>query len=62
MGENFYRAIEEHLDDILFDREEFFMRDKHTIVEQIADRLIEHLVEIANDEVKAYEKVIEGGF
>ena len=61
MGENLYRAIAEHLDDILFDREEFFMRDKYTIVEQIADRLIEHLVEIANDEVKAYEKVIGEG-
>ena len=61
MGENFYRAIEEHLDDILFDREELFMRDKHTIVEQIADRLIEHLVEITNDEIKTYEKVIKEG-
>ena len=61
MGEILYRAIEEHLDDILFDREEFFMRDKYVIVEQIADRLIEHLVEIADDEVKAYEKVIEEG-
>lgn len=61
MGENLYRAIEEHLDDILFDREEFFMRDKYVIVEQIADRLIEHLVEIANDEIKAYEKIIEEG-
>lgn len=61
MGENLYRAIEEHLDDILFDREDFFMRDKYVIVEQIADRLIEHLVEITNDEVKAYEKVIGEG-
>lgn len=61
MGENLYRAIEEHLDDILFDREELFMRDKYVIVEQIADRLIEHLVEIANDEIKAYEKIIEEG-
>ena len=61
MGEILYRAIEEHLDDILFDREEFFMRDKYVIVEQIADRLIEHLVEIANDEIKAYEKIIEEG-
>lgn len=61
MGENLYRAIEEHLDDILFDREELFMRDKYVIVEQIADRLIEHLVEIANDEIKAYEKIIKEG-
>lgn len=61
MGENLYRAIEEHLDDILFDREEFFMRDKYVIVEQIADRLIEHLVEITNDEIKTYEKVIKEG-
>lgn len=61
MNENMKLAIQAHLDDMLFNDENFFIgsNDRQTMTELIEERLMEHLNNIANDEITSYKQYVK---